>query len=73
MKCPDFAVWKSKMALDLKAQKRKGQTLLSLHRRGDTLVLLNVWDPIGARILEKFWLQITQPTHSPSWYSSQRE
>ena len=41
------------MALDLRAQKRKAQTLLSLHRRGDTLVLLNVWDPIGARILEK--------------------
>jgi 2-methylisocitrate lyase-like PEP mutase family enzyme len=50
---PDFAVWKSKMALDLRAQKRKGETLLSLHRPGDTLVLLNVWDPIGARILEK--------------------
>jgi 2-methylisocitrate lyase-like PEP mutase family enzyme len=41
------------MALDLRAQKRKAETLLSLHRRGDTLVLLNVWDPIGARILEK--------------------
>jgi 2-methylisocitrate lyase-like PEP mutase family enzyme len=41
------------MALDLRAQKRKAQALLSLHRRGDTLVLLNVWDPIGARILEK--------------------
>jgi len=41
------------MALDLRAQKRKAQALLSLHRRGDALVLLNVWDPIGARILEK--------------------
>jgi 2-methylisocitrate lyase-like PEP mutase family enzyme len=41
------------MALDLRAQKRKARALLSLHRRGDTLVLLNVWDPIGARILEK--------------------
>jgi 2-methylisocitrate lyase-like PEP mutase family enzyme len=41
------------MALDLRAQKRKAEALLSLHRRGDTLVLLNVWDPIGARILEK--------------------
>src|SRR5882724_10878725 len=45
--------WESEMALDLRAQKRKAETLLSLHRRGDTLVLLNVWDPIGARILEK--------------------
>jgi len=41
------------MALDRRAQKRKAQTLLSLHRGGDMLVLLNVWDPIGARILEK--------------------
>jgi 2-methylisocitrate lyase-like PEP mutase family enzyme len=41
------------MALDPRAQKRKAEALLSLHRRGDTLVLLNVWDPIGARILEK--------------------
>ena len=41
------------MALDLRAQKRKAEALLSLHRRGDTMVLLNVWDPIGARILEK--------------------
>jgi 2-methylisocitrate lyase-like PEP mutase family enzyme len=41
------------MALDFRAQKRKAEALLSLHRRGDTLVLLNVWDPIGARILEK--------------------
>jgi 2-methylisocitrate lyase-like PEP mutase family enzyme len=41
------------MALDLRAQKMKAEALLSLHRRGDTMVLLNVWDPIGARILEK--------------------
>ena len=41
------------MALDLRAQKGKAEALLSLHRCGDTLVLLNVWDPIGARILEK--------------------
>jgi 2-methylisocitrate lyase-like PEP mutase family enzyme len=41
------------MALDFRAQKRKAEALLSLHRRGDTLVLLNVWDSIGARILEK--------------------
>ena len=41
------------MALDLRAQKRKAEALLSLHRRGDALVLINVWDPIGARILEK--------------------
>ena len=41
------------MALDFRAQKRKAEALLSLHQRGDTLVLLNVWDPIGARILEK--------------------
>jgi hypothetical protein len=43
----------SEMALDLRAQKRKAETLLSLHWRGDMLVLLNVWHPIAARILEK--------------------
>ncbi len=33
-------------------QKHKAQTLLSLHTNGDLLLLPNVWNPIGARILE---------------------
>jgi len=33
-------------------QRDKAQALLSLHTRGELLVLPNIWDPIGARILE---------------------
>ncbi len=33
------------------SQKEKADTLLSLHKGGDLLVLPNVWNPIGARIL----------------------
>jgi 2-methylisocitrate lyase-like PEP mutase family enzyme len=33
------------------SQKEKAETLLSLHRGAETLVLPNIWDPIGARIL----------------------
>ena len=33
------------------SQKEKAGTLLSLHKGGDMLVLPNIWDPIGARIL----------------------
>ena len=35
----------------MRAQKEKADTLLSLHKGGDLLVLPNVWNPIGARIL----------------------
>jgi 2-methylisocitrate lyase-like PEP mutase family enzyme len=34
------------------SQKEKAEVLLSLHTGGDLLVLPNIWDPIGARILE---------------------
>ena len=34
-------------------QKTKAQTLLALHTNEDLLVLPNVWNPIGARVLEK--------------------
>ncbi|MDH4036045.1 MAG: isocitrate lyase/phosphoenolpyruvate mutase family protein [Candidatus Krumholzibacteria bacterium] len=34
------------------AQKQKATTLLSLHGGGRMLILPNVWDPIGARILQ---------------------
>jgi 2-methylisocitrate lyase-like PEP mutase family enzyme len=37
----------------LNAQKEKAELLLSLHTRKEMLVLPNVWNPIGARILEK--------------------
>ena len=37
----------------LRSQKEKAEILLSLHTRSDLLVLPNVWNPIGARILEK--------------------
>ena len=33
------------------SQAKKAQTLLGLHSNGDMLVLPNVWNPIGARIL----------------------
>jgi len=33
-------------------QKKKAQQLLSLHTSGKLLILPNIWDPIGARILE---------------------
>lgn len=33
-------------------RKQKAATLLSLHTSNDLLVLPNIWDPIGARILE---------------------
>jgi 2-methylisocitrate lyase-like PEP mutase family enzyme len=35
----------------MRSQKEKADTLLSLHKGGDLLVLPNVWDPIGARVL----------------------
>ena len=33
-------------------QKAKAQTLLALHTNGELLILPNVWNPIGARVLE---------------------
>ena len=33
-------------------QKEKAATLLSLHGGGKLLLLPNVWDPLGARILQ---------------------
>jgi 2-methylisocitrate lyase-like PEP mutase family enzyme len=39
--------------MNLRSQKEKADFLLSLHRNGKLLVLPNVWNPIGARILEK--------------------
>jgi 2-methylisocitrate lyase-like PEP mutase family enzyme len=35
-----------------RSQKEKAETLLSLHLGGGMLVLPNIWNPIGARILE---------------------
>ena len=34
-----------------RSQKEKAEILLSLHMGGDMLILPNVWDPIGARVL----------------------
>ncbi|HEY6871512.1 MAG TPA: isocitrate lyase/phosphoenolpyruvate mutase family protein [Geobacteraceae bacterium] len=39
--------------MNLRSQKEKAEILLALHTHGDLLVLPNVWNPIGARILEK--------------------
>ena len=39
--------------MKLRSQKEKAEVLLSLHTNGKLLVLPNVWNPIGARILEK--------------------
>jgi 2-methylisocitrate lyase-like PEP mutase family enzyme len=33
-------------------QKAKAQTFLSLHTNGELLILPNIWNPIGARVLE---------------------
>ena len=33
-------------------QKSKAQKLLSLHTSGSLLILPNIWNPIGARMLE---------------------
>jgi 2-methylisocitrate lyase-like PEP mutase family enzyme len=35
-----------------RSQKEKAEALLSLHMDGGLLVLPNIWDPIGARVLE---------------------
>ncbi len=35
-----------------RSQREKAEALLSLHKDGGLLVLPNIWDPIGARILE---------------------
>ena len=39
--------------MNLRSQREKADVLLSLHTNGKLLVLPNVWNPIGARILEK--------------------
>lgn len=39
--------------MNLRSQREKADVLLSLHGNGKLLVLPNVWNPIGARILEK--------------------
>jgi 2-methylisocitrate lyase-like PEP mutase family enzyme len=38
--------------MNKKAMQRKAESLLSLHSAGKLLILPNIWDPIGARILE---------------------
>ena len=35
-----------------KSQKQKAQDFLALHTRGELLILPNIWNPIGARILQ---------------------
>jgi 2-methylisocitrate lyase-like PEP mutase family enzyme len=39
--------------MNLRSQQKKAEVLLSLHTNGNLLVLPNVWNPLGARILEK--------------------
>jgi len=39
--------------MNLRSQREKADVLLALHKNGKLLVLPNVWNPIGARILEK--------------------
>lgn len=38
--------------MNKRSQKEKADVLLSLHKGGNLLILPNIWDPIGARILE---------------------
>jgi 2-methylisocitrate lyase-like PEP mutase family enzyme len=40
------------MSIDNSTQKHKAQNLLTLHRQAPLLVLPNVWNPIGARVLQ---------------------
>ena len=40
------------MSIDNSKQKHKAQSLLTLHRQAPLLILPNVWNPIGARILQ---------------------
>jgi 2-methylisocitrate lyase-like PEP mutase family enzyme len=42
---------KVKFKMSKRSQKEKAEALLALHKGGDLLVLPNIWDPIGARIL----------------------
>ncbi len=39
--------------MSIHTQKKKAEALLSLHTNGKLLVLPNIWNPIGARILER--------------------
>ena len=38
--------------MSARTQKEKAEALLALHTGGQMLILPNVWNPIGARILE---------------------
>jgi 2-methylisocitrate lyase-like PEP mutase family enzyme len=41
------------MHMGLMSQGEKAKALLSLHTNGELLVLPNIWNPLGARVLEK--------------------
>jgi 2-methylisocitrate lyase-like PEP mutase family enzyme len=42
---------RNEFKMSKRSQKEKAEALLSLHKSRDMLVLPNIWDPIGARIL----------------------
>jgi 2-methylisocitrate lyase-like PEP mutase family enzyme len=50
---PGTAIGYKETKVKLLSRKEKAEVLLSLHTNGGLLVLPNVWNPIGARILEK--------------------
>jgi 2-methylisocitrate lyase-like PEP mutase family enzyme len=39
--------------VELVAQRQRAQDLLALHRPGDPIVLINVWDVVSARLIER--------------------
>ncbi|HEU4787794.1 MAG TPA: isocitrate lyase/phosphoenolpyruvate mutase family protein [Gemmatimonadaceae bacterium] len=39
--------------MELVAQRQRAQDLLALHRPGDPVVLINVWDVVSARLIER--------------------
>jgi 2-methylisocitrate lyase-like PEP mutase family enzyme len=50
--------------MNIRSQKEKTKVLLALHTSGDLLILPNVWNPIGARILEKKGYPVVATTSS---------
>jgi 2-methylisocitrate lyase-like PEP mutase family enzyme len=49
----NFAEMGMEAKMNLRSQQKKAEALLALHTNGNLLMLPNVWNPLGARILEK--------------------
>jgi 2-methylisocitrate lyase-like PEP mutase family enzyme len=53
--------------MNIGTQKKKAQTLLSQHTNGKLLILPNIWNPIGARVLESKGYSAVATTRKP-WF-----